>query len=48
MTFVGDGACNVARSWMWAAARLGFELRIAAPAAFQPDPALARAAAARA
>lgn len=38
--FVGDGACNVAYSWIWAAARLGFRLRIAAPPAYQPDPAL--------
>lgn len=36
VTFVGDGACNVPASWIWAAARLGFELRIAAPAAYQP------------
>ncbi len=34
--FVGDGDCNVARSWIWAAAKLGFELRIAAPEKFQP------------
>jgi ornithine carbamoyltransferase len=34
--FLGDGDCNVARSWMWAAARLGFELVIGAPEAFQP------------
>lgn len=34
--FLGDGDCNVARSWMWAAARLGFELAIGAPKAFQP------------
>ena len=34
--FLGDGDCNVARSWMWAAARLGFELRIGAPKSFQP------------
>lgn len=34
--FVGDGDCNVAKSWIWAAARLGFELRIAAPVKFQP------------
>jgi ornithine carbamoyltransferase len=34
--FVGDGACNVPRSWIWAAARLGFRLKIAAPPAFQP------------
>jgi ornithine carbamoyltransferase len=37
VTFVGDGDCNVARSWMWAAARLQFDLRIAAPAPFQPE-----------
>jgi ornithine carbamoyltransferase len=36
VTFVGDGDCNVSRSWIWAAARLGFELRIAAPVPFQP------------
>ena len=40
VAFIGDGACNVPRSWMWAAARLGLQLRIAAPVAFQPDPAL--------
>ena len=40
VAFVGDGACNVPVSWMWAAARLGFTLRIAAPQAFQPAPAL--------
>lgn len=40
VVFVGDGACNVAQSWMWAAARLGFTLRIAAPPQFQPAPAL--------
>jgi ornithine carbamoyltransferase len=34
--FLGDGDCNVARSWMWAAARLGFELNIGAPKSFQP------------
>ena len=40
VTFVGDGACNVPASWIWAAERLGFELRIAAPRPFQPDPTL--------
>jgi ornithine carbamoyltransferase len=40
VTFVGDGACNVPVSWMWAAARLDFELRIAAPKAYQPEAAL--------
>jgi len=38
--FVGDGDCNVARSWIWAAARVGFELRIAAPPPYQPPAAL--------
>lgn len=36
IAFIGDGDCNMARSWIWAAARYGFELRIAAPAKFQP------------
>ena len=27
VTFVGDGACNVANSWIWTAGKLGFELR---------------------
>jgi len=36
VAFVGDGACNVANSWIFAAAKLGFELRIAAPKKFQP------------
>lgn len=38
VTFVGDGACNVPVSWIFAAAKLGFELRIAAPREFQPGP----------
>ena len=38
VTYVGDGACNVPVSWVFAAAKLGFELRIAAPAALQPAP----------
>lgn len=36
VSFIGDGDCNVARSWIWAAARCGFELVIAAPQKFQP------------
>lgn len=36
VTFTGDGACNVALSWLFAAAKMDFELRIAAPKAFQP------------
>jgi ornithine carbamoyltransferase len=47
ITFIGDGDCNVARSWIWAAARLGFELRIAAPEGFQPAPELLAAAGGR-
>ena len=34
---MGDGACNVPLSWVHAAAALDFELRIAAPAEFQPS-----------
>ncbi|HSI13062.1 MAG TPA: ornithine carbamoyltransferase [Chthoniobacter sp.] len=37
VTFVGDGACNVPVSWMWAAARMDFQLRIAAPKQYQPS-----------
>src|SRR5579859_4474435 len=47
ITFVGDGACNVANSWIFAAARLGFELRIAAPRLFQPAPELLKRAGAK-
>jgi ornithine carbamoyltransferase len=36
VTFIGDGACNVVNSWIFAAAKLGFELRVAAPNGFQP------------
>ncbi len=36
VAFIGDGACNMPASWIFAAAKLGFELRIAAPKAFQP------------
>jgi ornithine carbamoyltransferase len=47
VTFVGDGACNVPVSWMWAAAKLGFTLRIAAPTPYQPTaPLLAKVRAA--
>lgn len=38
VTFIGDGACNMPASWIWAAAKLGFELRIAAPKNYQPSP----------
>jgi ornithine carbamoyltransferase len=36
VAFVGDGACNVAKSWAFAAGKLGFELRIASPRGFHP------------
>jgi ornithine carbamoyltransferase len=36
VTFIGDAACNVPISWIFAAAKLGFELRLAAPKAYQP------------
>jgi ornithine carbamoyltransferase len=38
VTFIGDGACNMPVSWIFAAAKLGFELRIAAPKGYQPAP----------
>jgi len=37
VAFVGDGACNVCASWLFAASKGGFEFWVAAPAAFQPD-----------
>ena len=40
ITFTGDGDCNVARSWIFAAAKTGMSLTIAAPAGYQPRPAL--------
>jgi ornithine carbamoyltransferase len=36
VAFIGDGACNVANSWIWAASKFNFELRIASPEKFQP------------
>lgn len=47
VAFIGDGDCNMPRSWIWAAARLGFELRIGAPEKFQPPKALVDAAGGR-
>ncbi len=44
VTFIGDGACNMPASWIWAAAKLGFELRIAAPKNYQPSPELLKRA----
>lgn len=37
ISFIGDGASNVATSLVFAAGKAGFELRLAAPRAFQPD-----------
>ena len=37
VAYIGDGACNVPLSWMFAASKLEFELRIAAPKLYQPD-----------
>ncbi len=36
VALIGDGTSNMAYSWIFAAARLGFELRVAAPAGYQP------------
>ena len=37
VTLIGDGASNMTCSWIFAAAKLGFELRVAAPAGYQPS-----------
>jgi ornithine carbamoyltransferase len=47
VAFIGDGASNVASSWIWAAAKFGFELRLAAPRQFQPSAALLQRAGGR-
>src|SRR6185369_10846362 len=47
VTFIGDGACNMAQSWIFAAAKFGFELRIAAPKAYQPGNGLLKRAGGR-
>jgi len=44
VAFIGDGACNVANSWIFAAKKFGFNLRIAAPKEFQPAPKLLKKA----
>jgi ornithine carbamoyltransferase len=36
IAFIGDADCNMGRSWIWAAARLGFELRLACPSRYRP------------
>ena len=45
--FIGDGAGNVATSLVFAAGKAGFELRIAAPKAFQPSDDLVKRAGGR-
>ncbi len=47
VTFIGDAACNVPASWIFAAAKLGFELRLAAPKKYQPASTLLQAAGGR-
>lgn len=37
VTFVGDAASNTARSWIFAAGKMNFELRLAAPKKYQPS-----------
>jgi ornithine carbamoyltransferase len=44
VAFIGDGACNVANSWIWAASKFNFNLRIASPEKFQPSPELLKRA----
>jgi ornithine carbamoyltransferase len=45
LTYAGDGANNMAHSYLLAGATAGMDVRIASPAAYSPDPAvLARAA----
>jgi ornithine carbamoyltransferase len=38
VAYVGDGGNNMAHSWIMAAAKLGFELRIATPSKYAPNP----------
>ena len=47
VTFVGDGVANTAQSWLFAAGKLNFELRIASPKRYQPKAELLRRAGGR-
>jgi ornithine carbamoyltransferase len=47
VTFVGDGVANTAQSWLFAAGKLNFELRIASPKRYQPKGELLRRAGGR-
>jgi ornithine carbamoyltransferase len=42
VAFVGDGSSNMAHSYLLACATAGMHVRIAAPAGYQPDPAIVR------
>lgn len=42
VAFVGDGSSNMAHSYLLACAVAGIHVRIAAPAGYQPDPAIVR------
>lgn len=44
VSYIGDGISNTARSWLFAAGKLDFELRIAAPKKYQPKKKLIEAA----
>jgi len=45
LTFLGDGSSNMAHSYLLGGATAGLHVRIAAPAAYRPEPAVAAAAA---
>jgi ornithine carbamoyltransferase len=45
LTFLGDGASNMTHSYLLGGATAGMHVRIAAPEAFRPDPAVVAAAA---
>jgi ornithine carbamoyltransferase len=47
VTFVGDAASNTAQSWLFAAGKLDFELRLASPKRYQPSAELLRRAGGR-
>ncbi|HEU4810985.1 MAG TPA: ornithine carbamoyltransferase [Nocardioides sp.] len=46
VAFLGDGACNVANSWLLAGATAGMHVRISSPQGYAPDEAMVEAAAA--
>jgi ornithine carbamoyltransferase len=47
VTYIGDGDSNTARSWLFAAGKADFELRIASPARYQPSAELLKRAGGR-